>query len=154
MLERVLTIRTFLLAVSSGYPAPPNGGNGGLSIRRRSIMLDVTQKELDWTRWNEDMWLVQGVKRHYDSGKAFPDQDVAMRFSFEAAPRGTEHWDWVSNPSSAAAPACRSRMAASRLTLLPRPSFGLKTGREAARTPRWKRVRAPESQVPRIDSEA
>lgn len=59
-------------------------------------MLDVTQKETGWTRWNEDMWLVQGVKRHYDSDEAFPDQDVAMRFSFEAAPKGTEEWDWVS----------------------------------------------------------
>ncbi len=83
----------------SGYPAPPNGGNGGLSIRRRSIMLEVAQKEgKGWHGWNEDMWFVEGIKKHYNSFRAFPDQDVAMRFSFEAAPKGTYDWDWIAQP--------------------------------------------------------
>jgi len=60
-------------------------------------MLNVSQSEFStWHGWNEDMWFVDGIKKHYSSDKAFPDQDVAMRFSFEAAPKGTYDWDWVS----------------------------------------------------------
>lgn len=83
---------------ASRYPSPPNGGNGGLSLRRRSIMLEMTQKETRDTNWNEDVWFVDNIKKHYDADRAFPDQEVAMRFSFESLPLGGGHLDWALRP--------------------------------------------------------
>jgi len=61
-------------------------------------MLEMTQKETRVTNHNEDVWFVEQIKKYYDSDRAFADQEVAMRFSFESLPLGASHLDWALRP--------------------------------------------------------
>lgn len=65
-----------------GYPATPYGGNGGLSLRKRSTMVRITKEfghTWELTQTPEDLWFAMMLEL---SGGVFPPQDIAMQFSF------------------------------------------------------------------------
>lgn len=65
-----------------GYPTIPWGGNGGFSLRRRSRMLDLTERFTeDWERERpaEDYWFAHKLE---ETTTAFPETDFAMSFAF------------------------------------------------------------------------
>lgn len=78
-----------------GYPAEPWGGNGGLSIRRRSVMLNITSK-YEWDGSAEDVWFTKLINLEANGTSLFPEQSLAMRFSYESLPGAAQHLDWAS----------------------------------------------------------
>lgn len=81
-----------------GYPAEPWGGNGGLSIRRRSVMLNVT-RTFEWDGPSEDLWFTNKIFELYEGTHLFPSQHTAMRFSWEGLPEAAMNLgDWPYEP--------------------------------------------------------
>lgn len=78
-----------------GYPATPYGGNGGLSLRKRSTMVRITKEfghTWELTQTPEDLWFAMMLEL---SGGVFPPQDIAMQFSFEYPPTNMMDKNWV-----------------------------------------------------------
>jgi len=63
------------------YGAPEFGGNGGLSLRRRSVMLEILEKNyiMD-AKYQEDLFFCEKL---VDGRYNIAPRDVAMRFSVE-----------------------------------------------------------------------
>ncbi|KAM0746990.1 hypothetical protein T439DRAFT_383623, partial [Meredithblackwellia eburnea MCA 4105] len=75
-----------------GYPASPWGGNGGFSLRRRDVMVDLTERFEYDGHSAEDVWFANKI--HETTGR-FPEQDVAMAFSFESLPSEANNFPWA-----------------------------------------------------------
>ncbi len=61
-------------------------------------MLDVTTK-YEWDGSAEDLWFNARITDYANGTSLFPDQDLAMRFSYESLPKAAQGLDWVSSQS-------------------------------------------------------
>jgi len=81
-----------------GYPSHRWGGNGGLSLRRRSLMQELTTNPPSPLSGNEDVWFVNSIAARDPELGLFPEQHTAMRFAFENKPFEAPMEDWIFQP--------------------------------------------------------
>lgn len=58
-------------------------------------MLNVTTN-YEWDGSAEDLWFNAKIQEYANGTSLFPDQDLAMRFSYESLPKQAQGLDWVS----------------------------------------------------------